>query len=137
MNNLSFTIVLNALFVSLTIAYMQHPIHGLDGGLNFPRIRLWFNSALILCWSIFCIASVNSRWAPTKFVPLSLVIVWGLLLLAVNLQSAEIKLSVERSPANSICKARDAKHLNIAPYHLGIAWFDLGFLENLTKNGPK
>ena len=136
-NNLSFTIVFNAFFVSFTIASMQPPIHGLDGGLNFHWIRSGLNSSLILCWSNFCIASDNSRWAPTKFVPLSLVIVWGLPFLAVNLRSAQIKLSVERSPANSICKAREAKHVNIAPYCLEIAWFDLVFLENLTNNGAK
>ena len=60
-NNLSFTIVFNAFFVSFTIASMQPPIHGLDGGLNFHWIRLWFNSSLILCWSNFCISSDNSH----------------------------------------------------------------------------
>ena len=52
-NNLSFTIAFNALFVSFTISSMQPPIHGVDGGLNIHWIHLWSNSSLILCWSNF------------------------------------------------------------------------------------
>ena len=54
-----------------------------------------------------------------------------------NLQSTKIKLSVKRSPANLVCKGREAKHVSAAPYHFEIGWFDLIFLEDLTNNGPK
>ena len=38
-----------------------------------------------------------------------------------NLQSAKMKLYVDRSLANLMCKAREDKHLNIAPYWLATA----------------
>ena len=32
-----------------------------------------------------------------------------------------MKLSVDRPPANSMCKAREDKHVNIAPYRFATA----------------
>lgn len=49
-----------------------------------------------------------------------------------NLQNAKIKLSVDRSSANLICNASETEQVNIVPYRLEIARFDLVFLQNET-----
>ena len=111
-------------------------IRGLDVRINFNWINLWFNSSLTLCLFNFCILSDNSHWPPTKFLLLSLHIDWVLKHFAMNLQNDKIKLSVERSPANSLYKAREA-NLNIDLYCLNTGLFVQDFLENLTNTCPK
>ena len=119
-NNLSFTMVFNALFVIFTIASTQSAIYGLDGGLNFHWICLWLNSPLILCWFNFCIDLTTLIENLQSLPHCHLLLSEGYPLLSANLRSAKIKLSIERSPVNSICNARDAKHVNIVPYRLEI-----------------
>ena len=41
-----------------------------------------------------------------------------------------MKLSVDISPANSISKASEDKHLNIAPYHCWLSLLSLTVVQN-------
>ena len=57
----------------------------------------------------------SSHSASIKFVPLSVQIVFGFPLLAMNLIKARKKLSVLKSPTKSKCTARDVKQTKTAP----------------------
>ena len=54
-----------------------------------------------------------------------------------NLRSARMKLSVDKSSANSMCKPRRDKQVNIAPFHLATAWFAKVFLLTFPNSYPK
>ena len=77
------------------------PIQGLTGGLNFHFIPFATRCLLTVFWSILFMAYFNSFLAPTKFVSLSDLIMFTLPLLEMNLFSASMNASVERSPAIS------------------------------------
>ena len=69
-------------------------------------ISLWFNSSKIFLSSLF---------APTKFVPLSLHVMFDWPSGAMNRHSAKIKESVLEFPAISKCTTLAVKHVNNTP----------------------
>ena len=81
------------------------PKWGAAGGLNFHLIPRWIRCSSIPSLFHAATYSANSLSAPTKFVPLSLTIVFGLPLRAINLIIALRQLSVSNLGTTSICTA--------------------------------
>ena len=80
---------------------------------------------------------MSSLSAPTKFVPLSLHMTCGYLLLEQNLLSANIKESVVRSQTISRGTARVFRQVNIAPHYFVFPIVNLVLLDCFVRIGPK
>ena len=104
------------------------PIQGVTGRLNFHFISFPAKCLLTEFWSIFFIACFNSFEAPTKLVPLSDFIIFTLSLLEMNLLTASMNSSVEKSPVISRWTTLVVKQVNRAIYLLAVAWLDLVLL---------
>ena len=102
----SLRIDFNDRFVTLTIDSQETPIHGLDGGLNVHVTLLLIKEFSILVWFRSFNNMESSLSAPIKFVPLSVQIVFGFPLLAMNLIKARRKLPVIKSPTKFKCTCR-------------------------------
>ena len=109
------------------------PIWLAAGGLNFQSMFCWRSFSVISFWSISLIASRSSRLAPTKLVPLSLLISRTWPRRVMRRRSAWRKESVSREWATSIWTALLTRHVNSAPYLLRS--FNL-LLLCTVQNGP-
>ena len=94
-------------------------------------VPLSWRKCLILIWSISWKAIFNSFSAPTKLLPLSLLIIQMLPFLAILLLSAIIKESVPMVATTSMCTALLAKHVNYALY------FFNSLRLSFTRKDPK
>ena len=83
-------------FTDLTKDSRMLPTQVLTGGLNFHFIPFPVRFLLTVLWSIFFVACFNSFEAPTKYIPLSDLIMFTLPLLEMNLLSASMNASVKR-----------------------------------------
>ena len=88
-------------FTDLTRDSHIPPIQEFTGGLNFYFALFAARCLLTELWSIFYMACFNYFGAPTKFVPLSDLVMFTLPSLEMNLLSASLNPSVDRSPAIS------------------------------------
>ena len=136
-NNLSQIITFRECFMDLTRGFHILPIQGLTGGLNFHFIPFAVRCLLTKFGSMFFMACFNSFEAPTKFVPLSDLIMFTFPLLEMNLLNASMNASIESSPTISRWTALVVKEVNRAIYLLAVAWLDLVLLESLMWYEPK
>ena len=105
----------NDRFLSLTIDSQGPPIQVLDRGLSFHVTFLLIKEFSILVWFRSFNYMESSLSGLVKFVPLSVQIVFGFPLLAMNQIKARKKLSVLKSPTKSKCIARGVKQTKTAP----------------------
>ena len=122
-----------------TIAFLQHLTNlsqtpskcGAPGGLNFQTMFFWAKPDVISSLFQELIYSFNSLADPTKFVPLSLIIVAGFPLLAINRLIATKHESVSRLLTTSMCIALVVRQVNQQHQRFIVP------LNSLTSNGPK
>ena len=105
----------NDRFLSLTIDSQGFPIQGLARGLNFHVTLLLIKEFSILVWFRSFNYMESSLLGLIKFVPLSVQIVFGFTLLAMNLIKVRKKLSVLKSPTKSKCIVCAVKQTKTAP----------------------
>ena len=98
-----FVLDFNAFFVTLTDDSQVPTIHGLLGGMKYHCISRIDKLLAFVIWSKFFTKNYKSRFAPTKFWPLSLLMLLGLPRLEVNLCSTIIKELVLKLPAIFSC----------------------------------
>ena len=99
-------------FLQLPTSRSQTPTkYAAASGLNFQLITCWTNCYLNLSLFHAATYSLNSRSAPMKFVPLSLIIFNGLPHHAMNRIIAFRQLSVSNFRTISICPARTVRHV--------------------------
>ena len=101
------------------------------GGLWFQSIQsapFSCKTFLILSWFIPLNPCCNSLLVPTKFVPLSDQIDLTAALIAINLLSARMKELASKAFVISMCRARQEKHVNNAPYlfNCDLLWWGKG-----------